>query len=49
MDREVHMLIVLLVLQYSLLIILETLSTEQENSLVFQWHQLCCVTMALQG
>ena len=49
MDREVHRLVVLLVLQYSLLMILETLSTEQENLLVFQWYQLCCVTMAIQG
>ena len=49
MDREVHRLVILFFLQLSMFMAFETLSTQHGNLFLWQWHQLCCLVLAMQG
>ena len=48
-DREVHRLVILFFLQLSMFMAFETLSTQHGNLFLWQWHQLCCLVLAMQG
>ena len=49
MDAEVRRLLILLLFQFSLYITLETMSRDECRILVWQWQQLCSMTLALQN